>query len=57
MKIVALVLAIAFFAVAVLYWTGIFGGVHVKHGVLFAGLGVLALIWLRFQSGSPTRAR
>jgi hypothetical protein len=57
MKILAIVLAVAFFAVAVLYWIGIFGGPHVKHGILFAGLGVLALIWLRFQSASPTRAR
>jgi hypothetical protein len=57
MKILAIVLAVAFFAVAVCYWVGIFGTVHVKHGILFAGLGVLALIWLRFQSASPTRAR
>jgi hypothetical protein len=57
MKILAVVLAVVFFAVAVLYWIGTFGGVHVKHGILFAGLGVLALIWLRFQSASPTRAR
>lgn len=57
MKILAIVLAVAFFVVAVLYWVGIFGGVHVKHGILFAALGVLALIWLRFQSASPTRVR
>lgn len=50
MRILALALALVFFVVAVLYWIGLFGGVHVKHGILFAGLGVLSLIWLRFQS-------
>jgi hypothetical protein len=57
MKILAIVLALAFFVVAVLYWVGVFGGVHVKHGILFAALGVLALIWLRFQSATASRAR
>lgn len=57
MKILAVVLALAFFAVAACYWIGVFGPVHVKHGILFAGLGVLALIWLRFQSASASRVR
>lgn len=56
MKIIALALALIFFVLAVLYWLGIFGGVHVKHGILFAALGVLSLIWLRFQT-SAARAR
>jgi hypothetical protein len=55
MRILALALAVIFFVVAVAYWAGMFGGVHVKHGILFAALGVLSLIWLRFQS-APRRA-
>jgi hypothetical protein len=56
MKALALVLAIAFFAVAVLYWlpNGPFGH-HLKHGILFAILGILALVWMRFQSSAPAR--
>jgi hypothetical protein len=57
MKIIAVLLALVFFVIAILYWVGMFGGVHVKHGILFAALGVLALIWLRFQSAAPTRSR
>jgi hypothetical protein len=56
MKALALLLAIACFVVAIVYWlpNGPFGH-HVKHGIVFAVLGVLALIWLRFQtSGSST---
>ncbi|MEO6991486.1 MAG: hypothetical protein ABI346_05385 [Candidatus Baltobacteraceae bacterium] len=56
MKALALVLAIAFFVVAVLYWlpNGPFGH-HLKHGILFAILGILALVWMRFQSSAPAR--
>ena len=64
MKAVSIVLAIAFFVIAALYWTGTLqiavrdpGMPHHKHAVLFAGLGILCLIWFRFQSASPTRAR
>ena len=64
MKGLALVLAVAFFILAVLYWTGALqiavrdpGGPHHKHAILFAGLGILSLIWFRFQSASPSRVR
>ena len=63
MKALAIVLAIAFFVIAVLYWTGTLQiavrepGPHHKHAVLFAGLGILSLIWYRFQTAPPTRAR
>jgi hypothetical protein len=63
MKGLSLLLAIAFFVIAVLYWTGTLqiatheAGPHHKHGVLFAGLGILCLIWFRFQSASPSRVR
>ena len=56
MKGLALVLAIVFFVVAVLYWLphGPFGH-HLKHGIIFAILGILALVWMRFQSSAPAR--
>jgi len=56
MKTLALVLAIAFFVVAVLYFlpSGPFGH-HLKHGIVFAILGILALVWMRFQSSAPAR--
>jgi hypothetical protein len=63
MKALSLLLAIAFFVLAVLYWIGMLQiathepGPHHKHAVLFAGLGILCLIWFRFQSASPSRAR
>ncbi|MGH7660198.1 MAG: hypothetical protein ACRENA_04680 [Vulcanimicrobiaceae bacterium] len=64
MKALSIVLAIAFFALAGLYWTGAvqFGvheasGPHHKHAVLFAALGILSLIWFRFQTSSPSRVR
>jgi hypothetical protein len=61
MKGLSLLLAIAFFVLAVLYWTGSVQiavhepGPHHKHAVLFAGLGILCLIWFRFQSASRVR--
>jgi len=63
MKGLSLLLAIAFFVIAVLYWTGTLQiavhepGPHHKHAVLFAGLGILCLIWFRFQSAAPSRVR
>jgi hypothetical protein len=63
MKILSLLLAIAFFVVAALYWTGNLqflaheAGPHHKHAVLFAALGILCLIWFRFQSAAPSRVR
>ena len=57
MKAIALALAVVFFVVAVLYFTGIGLGQHTKHGVLFAVLGALALIWYRFQSAAASSTR
>jgi ABC-type transport system involved in multi-copper enzyme maturation permease subunit len=61
-KAFAFVLAVAFFIIALLYLLGYlqFGtshpGRHVSHAVLFAILGVLSLVWMRFQP-SPASAR
>ena len=64
MKGLAILLAVVFFLIAVLYATGTLQvlastpGPHVKHAVLFAVLGILALIWFRFQSAAgPSRIR
>lgn len=64
MKALSLLLAVAFFVLAALYWTGAVqfavheaGGPHHKHAVALAVLGILCLIWYRFQTASPTRAR
>ncbi len=64
MKALSILLALAFFALAGLYWTGALqfvvhhpGGPHHKHAVLFAGLGILSLIWFRFQTSTPSQAR
>jgi hypothetical protein len=54
MKPLALVLAAVFFLVAILYWTGIVLPHHVKHGILAVVLGLLCLVWFRFQSASAT---
>ena len=58
MKPLALVLAAAFFVMAILYFTGhgYPSGVHTKHGVVMLVLGVASLVWFRFQSAStPSR--
>jgi hypothetical protein len=56
MKILAIVVAVLCFVLAALYFTGHGPGaahqVHVKHGVLFIVLGLLALLWIRFQKTS-----
>ena len=64
MKALSIVLAIAFFVLAGLYWTGAVqfavhevGGPHHKHAVLLAALGILSLIWFRFQTSTPSRVR
>lgn len=63
MKVVALALAAIFFLLAVLYALGLVQlgasepGHHFKHAALFAVLGVLSLVWMRFQSASTTGAR
>jgi hypothetical protein len=55
-KPLALGLAVVFFIIAILYATGTlqYGahepGPHAKHAVLFALLGVLSLVWMRFQT-------
>lgn len=56
-KQAALVLAVVFLIVAVLYWTGHFipSGVHVKHGIVAVILALLSLVWYRFQSAEPAR--
>jgi len=59
LKALALALAVIFFIVAILYLLGILQigashpGRHISHAVLFAVLGVLSLIWMRFQSAAP----
>jgi len=62
LKAIALTLAVICFVVAILYLLGILQictahpGRHVSHAVLFAVLGVLSLVWMRFQSNvSSTR--
>ncbi len=61
MKPLPLILAIVFFIIAILYLLGVLQigashpGRHVSHFVLFAVLGVLSLVWMRFQSNRPTR--
>lgn len=62
MKALALALAVVCFVVAVLYLLGILqigashGGRHVTHFVLFAVLGGLCLVWMRFAS-APSAGR
>ncbi|MBV9104046.1 MAG: hypothetical protein JO060_10685 [Candidatus Eremiobacteraeota bacterium] len=53
MKSVALALAVVCFLIAIVYWlpSGPLGH-HVKHGIVFAVLGVLALVWMRFADSS-----
>jgi hypothetical protein len=58
MKQIALILAVVCAVIAVLYWTGHMpwpAGVHTKHGILFAVLALLCLVWYRFQSAAATR--
>jgi type VI protein secretion system component VasK len=63
-KPLALILAVVFFIVAILYLVGVLqvgvahpGGRHVSHFVLFAVLGALCLVWMRFQGAPATRLR
>ncbi|HTW83068.1 MAG TPA: hypothetical protein VMD91_03240 [Candidatus Sulfotelmatobacter sp.] len=55
MKQIALILAVIFLVVAVLYWTGIVLPHHVKHGILAFVLALLCLVWYRFQTASAAR--
>jgi hypothetical protein len=56
MKVLPIVVAVACFAVAGLYGAGILQigahtpGPHMKHAILFGILGLLSLVWMRFQS-------
>jgi hypothetical protein len=58
MKLLAIVIAIVCFAAAGGYWTGAlqFGtshaGPHHSHAILLGVIGVLALVWMRFQRGA-----
>jgi hypothetical protein len=55
MKMVAVVIAVVCFVVAALYWTGTLQigasepGPHVKHAIVFIVIGLLSLVWFRFQ--------
>ena len=57
MKPLSLILALVFFVVAILYWTGHFypPGVHTKHGIVAVILALLCLVWFRFQSAAAVR--
>ena len=57
MKPLALILAVVFVIIAILYWTGHFypPGVHTKHGIASVVLALLCLVWYRFQSAAPAR--
>jgi hypothetical protein len=58
MKMLAVVIAVVAFVVAGLYWTGWLQigashpGPHHTHAILFAVIGLLSLVWFRFQSGA-----
>ena len=57
MKPLSLILALVFFVIAILYWTGHFypAGVHTKHGIVAVILALLCLVWFRFQSAAAAR--
>ncbi|MBC5829558.1 MAG: hypothetical protein GIW98_05130 [Candidatus Eremiobacteraeota bacterium] len=60
MKMLALIVAVVCFLLAILYWVGVKlipalgmdGQQHLKHGILFFILGALALVWMRFASNT-----
>lgn len=61
MKMLALVLAIVFFVIGILYWTGTLQigaghpGPHHSHAILFWVLALVALAWMRFAGRAPAR--
>ena len=61
MKLLAVALAVVCFVLAVLYWTGSLQigashpGPHHTHAIVLALVGVLAVVWLRVQSGAANR--
>lgn len=60
MKFLAIILALGFFAIGALYWVGRVQigaghpGPHHGHAVLFFVLGLLSLLWLRFQTSAQS---
>jgi len=52
MKPLSLIFAVVCFVIAIAYFAGIVVQHHVKHGVAFLVVGVLCLVWFRFQSAS-----
>jgi len=62
MKPLAFALAAIFFVIGLLYLFGVLqlgthgppGKHHISHFVLFVVLGVLALVWARFQNNATT---
>jgi hypothetical protein len=64
LKVLSIALAVVFFLISALYLAGVLQigvseaahGPHLKHAVLFAVLGVLSLVWMRFQSKSASPA-
>jgi len=61
LRIVALVVAIVCFVIAICYALGVIGWFadpthkhHISHFVLFVVLGALALVWMRFAGEHAT---
>ncbi len=66
MKVLGLVVVVLLFVLAILSWTGTFQSAilfghspmhNYKHTILYAVLGVLALLWVRFQGSNATPSR
>ena len=66
MKVLGLVVAVLLFVLAILSWTGTFQSAilfghspmhNYKHTILYAVLGVLALLWVRFQGSNAMPSR
>jgi hypothetical protein len=63
LKAVPIALAVIFFIISALYLLGILQigashpGRHVSHAILFAVLGVLSLVWMRFQAAPASPGR
>jgi hypothetical protein len=63
MKFLPIAVAVVAFVIAGLYGAGLLQlgahtpGPHFKHAAVFAVLGVLALVWLRFQSNESGASR
>lgn len=64
MKTLALVLAVIFFLLAVLCFSGVAsfmpaigldGTHHTKHGIAYLVLAILCVVWMRMAGGTPVR--